>query len=79
MTRTPVPPTRPENPGGETPVEDPRRETVDKLRLRRPVSESLWRHRSIPTASPTAVPKAGRRPKVLKARTAVAAGRNPPR
>ncbi len=31
MTRTPVPPTRPENPGGETPVEDPRRETVDKI------------------------------------------------
>ena len=30
MTRTTVPPTRPENPGGETPIEDPRRNQVDK-------------------------------------------------
>ncbi len=31
MTRTPIPPTRPENPGGETPVDDPRPDKVDKI------------------------------------------------
>lgn len=31
MTRTPLPPTRPENPGGDTPAVDPRQDQVDKI------------------------------------------------
>jgi hypothetical protein len=31
MTRTPIPATNPENPGGETPAVDPRHDEVDKI------------------------------------------------